>query len=113
MVLTGRAALLTLLGVLWVGLVQPGWTGIGVWLGVLVAAAGLDVGLAGSPAGLDLRRDARQAVRLGGTVTTTLTVLNGGRRPPRGAPRGAGQPPAGGGGGPPPPAPGPPGRPGG
>src|SRR4051794_14637798 len=95
MVITGRAALLALLGVPWVGLVQPDWAGIGLWLGVLLAAAGLDLALAGSPAGLDVRRDARQAVRLGGSVTTTLTVGNGGRRRLRGTLRDAWQPSAG------------------
>ena len=77
MAITGRAALLALLGVLWVGVVQPGWAGVGVWLLVLLAAIGLDLALAGSPRALDLRRGLRQGVRLGGSVTTTLTVHNG------------------------------------
>ena len=80
MVITGRAALLAVLGVLWVGVVQPGWVGVGVWLLVVLACVGLDLALAGSPRDLDVRRDARQGVRLGGSVTTTLTVRNGGRR---------------------------------
>ena len=103
MALTGRAALLALLGVLWVGLVQPGWAGLGVWLAVVLAAVALDLALAGSPRALDLRRDVRpdagpggrQGVRLGGSVTTTLTVTNGGRRRVRGRLRDAWQPSAG------------------
>src|SRR3954465_13751689 len=77
MALTGRAALLALLGVLWVGLVQPGWAGVGVWLGLLLAAAGLDLALAGSPAGLEGRRGARAAGGAGGAP----------RRPAGGPPR--------------------------
>jgi uncharacterized protein (DUF58 family) len=95
MAITGRAALLALVGVLWVGLVQPGWAGVGVWLLVLLAAIGLDLALAGSPHTLDLRRDVRQGVRLGGSVTTTLTVHNGGGRRVRGVLRDAWQPSAG------------------
>src|SRR4051794_595599 len=95
MALTGRAALLALLGVLWVGLVQPGWAGIGVWLLVLLVVVGADLTLAASPAALDLRRDARQGVRLGGSVTTTVTVVNGGPRRLRGTLRDAWRPSAG------------------
>ena|SRR5215213_1318148 len=95
MALTGRAALLALLGVLWVGLVQPGWLGIGVWLAVVLAAVGLDLALAGSPRALDLRRDPPQGVRLGGSVPSTLTVANRGRRRMRGTLRDAWQPSAG------------------
>src|SRR4051794_41962820 len=80
MALTGRAALLALLGVLWVGLVQPGWAGIGGWLLVLLAVVALDLVLAGSPRAVALARNARQGVRLGGAVTTTLTLRNDGRR---------------------------------
>jgi uncharacterized protein (DUF58 family) len=95
MALTGRAALLALLGVLWVGLVRPGWAGIGGWLLVLLAVVALDLALAGSPRALALARDARQGVRLGGSVTTTLTVRNDGRRRVRGLLRDAWQPSAG------------------
>ena len=95
MALTGRAALLALLGVLWVGLVQPGWAGIGGWLLVLLTVVALDLALAGSPRALALARDARQGVRLGGSVTTTLTVRNDGRRRVRGVLRDAWQPSAG------------------
>jgi uncharacterized protein (DUF58 family) len=95
MALTGRAALLALAGVLWVGLLQPGWAGVGVWLLVLVVAVGIDLAVAGSPRALELHRDGRQGVRLGGSVTTTLSVRNGGRRRVRGVLRDAWQPSAG------------------
>lgn len=95
MALTGRAALLALLGVLWVGLAQPGWAGIGVWALVVAAAIGLDLLLAASPAALAFQRRPTSAVRLGEATETTLTVTNPGRRRLRGVLRDAWQPSAG------------------
>jgi len=95
MALTGRAALLALLGVPWVGLVQPGWAGLGVWALVVTAVVGLDLALAASPRALRFERAPTGAVRLGEVTETTLTVTNPGRRRLRGVLRDGWQPSAG------------------
>jgi uncharacterized protein (DUF58 family) len=95
MALTGRAALLALLGVLWVALVQPGWAGLGVWLLVVAVAVGADLLLAGSPAALRVERADLPSVRLGEGVQSVLRVTNAGRRRLRGVVRDAWVPSAG------------------
>jgi uncharacterized protein (DUF58 family) len=94
-VLTGRAVLLSLLGVLWVGFVQPSRTGIWVWLGVVALAVAVDLLLAASPRRLQVERDVPASVRLGEQVTSTLVVEHTGRRRLRGVLRDAWQPSAG------------------
>jgi uncharacterized protein (DUF58 family) len=95
MALTGRAALLALLGVPWVGFVQPGWGGIGTWLLVLAVAVTVDLARAASPRSLTIARRPTSAVRLGEATETTLLITNPGRRRLRGVLRDAWQPSAG------------------
>ncbi len=95
MVVTGRAAGLALAGVGWVGLVQPGWGGVLVWLAVLGVAVAVDVALAVSPRGLDVSRATNPAVRLGEPTQSVLTLANTSRRRFRGVVRDAWQPSAG------------------
>ncbi len=95
MALTGRTALLALLGVLWVGLVQPSWAGIGVWLLVVAVAVGVDLLLAGSTAAVRLARAGLPSVRLGEPALSTVTLTNTGRRQVRGLVRDAWVPSAG------------------
>jgi uncharacterized protein (DUF58 family) len=94
-VVTGRAALLTALGVLWVGLVQPGWDGVLVWLVVVAAAVAADVALAASPRALAVTRETAASVRLAEPTSSVLTLSNRGRRRLRGAVRDAWPPSAG------------------
>lgn len=95
MALTGRAALLALLGVLWVGLVQPSWAGIGAWVLVVLAAVVVDLLLAGDPAALSIVREPLASLRLGEVAQSVLTVSNSGRRAVRGVVRDAWVPSAG------------------
>ncbi len=95
MALTGRTALLTLVGAVYVGLVQPGWAGIGVWALVVVAAVVADLALAASPRALVITRTPTGAVRLGEATSSTLTLTNPGGRRLRGTLRDAWQPSAG------------------
>jgi uncharacterized protein (DUF58 family) len=93
--LTGRTALLALLGVLWVGLVQPSWGGLGVWLLVVLVAVAADLLLAGSAAAVQLSRADLPSVRLGEPAQSTITLTNAGRRLLRGMVRDAWVPSAG------------------
>jgi uncharacterized protein (DUF58 family) len=93
--LTGRAALLALLGVAWVALVQPGWAGLGAWLLVVALAVGADLLQAGSPAALRVERADMPSVRLGEGAQSVLRVTNAGRRRVRGVVRDAWVPSAG------------------
>ncbi|MGN6611460.1 MAG: DUF58 domain-containing protein [Angustibacter sp.] len=95
MVVTGRAVLLAALGVLWVGLVQPGWDGVLVWLAVVAVAVGVDVALAASPRALAVTRETAASVRLGEPTTSVLTLTHRGRRRLRGQVRDAWPPSAG------------------
>ncbi|HET8614888.1 MAG TPA: DUF58 domain-containing protein [Actinomycetales bacterium] len=95
MALTGRAALLALLGVLWVGLVQPSWAGLGTWLAVVAAVVVLDLLLAGRPGALRFERRPLPSVRLGEAVASVLLVSNTGGRRVRGRLRDAWVPSAG------------------
>ncbi|GAB3594720.1 DUF58 domain-containing protein [Angustibacter peucedani] len=95
MALTGRAALLALLGVVWAGLVQPSWAGVGVWLLVVAAAVAVDLAVAGSPRGVRITRTPGGSVRLGERTSSTLVLDNTGRRRVRAVVRDAWQPSAG------------------
>jgi uncharacterized protein (DUF58 family) len=92
--LTGRTALLALLGVAFVALL-PGWAGFFGWLLVVVAAVAADLLVAGSPAGLVVERTAVASVRLGEIAPSVLLVTNAGRRRVRGVVRDAWVPSAG------------------
>ncbi|MGH3342519.1 MAG: DUF58 domain-containing protein [Carbonactinosporaceae bacterium] len=95
MALTGRVGLLALLGAFVVGLVLPGWHGIAVVEGLLLAGVLADVALAGSVRHLRFRRSGEVVVRLGESAEVTLTVENPGSRRVRGVLRDAWQPSAG------------------
>ncbi len=95
MALTGRAALLALVGVVWVGWVRPGWSGIGQWALIVLAVVVLDLALAGSPARVSLTRGAGGSVRQGELTGTSMVLRNTGRRRVRGVLRDAWQPSAG------------------
>ena len=94
MALTGRAALLAVLGVAVVAL-APGWAGLIGWLLVVVTAVVADLLLAGSPAGLVVHRVAMASVRLGESAPSVLLLTNTGRRRVRGVVRDAWVPSAG------------------
>src|ERR1700704_5572928 len=94
MALTGRLGLLALLGALVVGLVLPSWTGIWLVGVVLLAAALVDLALAGGVRGLAFTRSSAASVRLGKPVEVTLTIGNAGRRAVRGVLRDAWPPSA-------------------
>lgn len=83
MALTGRTALLALVGVLVVGLLLPSAAGIGLVCGALLAGIAVDLLLAASVRGLLLTRSGDTSVRLGETGAVTLTLANPGRRPLR------------------------------
>ncbi|MGH8777337.1 MAG: DUF58 domain-containing protein [Jiangellaceae bacterium] len=80
MALTGRAALLALLGALVVGLAAPSAAGVLVVTGVVLALVLVDVALAGPVRPLRLSRSGHRNVRLGEPAHVTLHVANDGRR---------------------------------
>ena len=94
MALTGRAALLALLGLLPVLLVPRLGTVLAVAL-VLAAVAAVDVVLAAPVGALRLARSGATACRLGEQVDVTLSVVNPGPRPLHGVLRDAWVPSAG------------------
>lgn len=94
MALTGRAALLTLLGLIPVLLVPSVYTVLAVLL-VVATLALVDVALAAPVGALRLTRAGAGACRLGEQVETTLAVVNPGSRPLRGVLRDAWVPSAG------------------
>ncbi|HWC23397.1 MAG TPA: DUF58 domain-containing protein [Flexivirga sp.] len=94
MSLTGRTALLAALGIV-VVLVHPGIATVFWWLLVVAALVGVDLWLAPSTNSLATERLPIPPVRLGETVTSTLTLRNTGSRAIRGAVRDAWQPSAG------------------
>ena len=94
MALTGRTPLLVALGVVPV-LFWPGWAALLGWLALVVVLVGVDLALAGSPAGLRLERTPPPSVRLGEAVDAALVVTNTGTRRVRGLLRDAWQPSAG------------------
>lgn len=94
MAVTGRLALLALLGVVPVVLLPDLLTVLVVAL-VLLAAVGVDLLLAAPVAGLRLSRDGAGAVRLGEQVQVRLTIANPSRRRLRAVLRDAWVPSAG------------------
>ena len=94
MAITGRAALLTALGVVPLALF-PGWPALLAWLGVVLAGVLVDLVLAGSPRGLSVQREPVGSVRLGEQVDAAVVLANTGRRRVRGVFRDAWQPSAG------------------
>ena len=94
MALTGRAAVLALLGVLPVLLLPSPWTVVAVAV-LLVAVAVGDALLAAPVGGLALTRSGATACRLGESAEVALMVTNPGPRPLRGALRDAWVPSAG------------------
>ena len=94
MAVTGRLALLALLGVVPVVLLPDLLTVLVVAL-VLLAAVGIDLLLAVPVAGLRLSRDGAGAVRLGEQVQVRLTIVNPSRRRLRAVLRDAWVPSAG------------------
>ncbi|HYN75600.1 MAG TPA: DUF58 domain-containing protein [Candidatus Limnocylindria bacterium] len=100
MALTGRLALLALVGAMVVAALVggAGWSVRSALLavdGLLVAAVLLDLALAGSVRALQLTRAGDTRVRLGEAATVDLLVSNPGRRPVRGRLRDAWPPSAG------------------
>jgi uncharacterized protein (DUF58 family) len=80
MVVTGRAGLLAGLGVLFVALAMPSWSGVGVVVAVVVVVCLVDLLLAGSPRRLQLSREGDTAVRPGQPAAVSMLVANPGRR---------------------------------
>ena len=94
MAVSGWFVLLVALGVVpMVALGDPVW--LLVWLAVLVLVGALDLVLAGSPRRLSLGRELPDRIRLGESVTSTLLLVNAGRRHVRGTVRDGWQPSAG------------------
>ncbi|MFP2874356.1 hypothetical protein ACLEIY_19320, partial [Acetobacter tropicalis] len=83
MALTGRAALLALLGVLPVLLVPSGWTLVAVAV-LLAVVAVLDAWRAAPVSALELSRSGATSCRLGEQAEVDLQVVNGGGRRLRG-----------------------------
>jgi uncharacterized protein (DUF58 family) len=79
-ILTGRAALVALICALPVTLAPWPATAFVVLLVGLGAAVVIDIALAADPAGLQMTRSMDSAVRLGQSVVTTLSIINGGSR---------------------------------
>ncbi len=94
MAVSGRLALLALLGALVVGL-SGSWAVFWAVDAVLLVLVGLDLALAGSVRGLRVVRSGDVSVRLGETATVLVRVSNPGRRPVRGVLRDAWPPSAG------------------
>lgn len=94
MALTGRAALLALLGILPVIALPSGWTVLAVGL-LLLGLAGVDLALAAPISALRLQRSGSTSCRLGEPAQVRLAVTNPGRRPARGVLRDAWVPSAG------------------
>jgi uncharacterized protein (DUF58 family) len=94
MIITGRAVLLALLGLLPVGL-SPGWTTLLGWGLVVTAAVLVDLALAGSARAVTVQREPSPSVRLGAPVRADVLLTNPGRRRVRGLVRDGWQPSAG------------------
>ena len=94
MALTGRVAVLVLLGA---GpmLLRPQLSTAWLWLAVVAAAVLIDAALAASPSKLELSRSSQRRVRQHEQTTTVLTVRSGARRRVRAWVRDAWQPSAG------------------
>jgi uncharacterized protein (DUF58 family) len=94
MALTGRLALLALLGAVLVAVVGSGWAVLAVDA-VLAIGVAVDLALAGSVRGLRLSRSGETVVRLGEAAEVTLRISNPGRRRVRAVVRDAWPPSAG------------------
>jgi uncharacterized protein (DUF58 family) len=94
MALTGRLALLALVGAAIVA-VLPSWTTLVAVDALLLLAVGVDLALAGSPRALGVARSGDTAVRLGEPAQVTLTLTNPGPRRAHGRLRDAWSPSAG------------------
>jgi uncharacterized protein (DUF58 family) len=94
MAVSGRFVLLVALGIVPLVLIGEPWV-LGGWMTLVAAFSGLDLVLAGSPRVLELSRTVPARVRLGETVTSTLTVTNPGTKRVAGILRDAWQPSAG------------------
>jgi uncharacterized protein (DUF58 family) len=94
MALTGRAALLALIGTL-AALLLRTVAGVVVVDGLIAVAIIVDVALAGGVRQLQISRSGDSRIMLGELGATTLTIANPGRRPVRGLVRDAWQPSAG------------------
>ncbi|MBP6996378.1 MAG: DUF58 domain-containing protein [Phycicoccus sp.] len=95
MAITGRAALLTLLGIV-PAVLWPSGALVRIWVVVVVLLVALDTLLAPAPARLQVhRRMDRSNLRLGDNAPTVLTITNPTTRQARGLARDAWQPSAG------------------
>ena len=94
MSLSGRTALLTLIGLVPVALF-PGWPALLGWAGFVLLAVLVDLLLAGSPRAVTVEREPVAAVRLGQPATAEFVLSNTGRRRVRGLVRDGWQPSAG------------------
>lgn len=94
MILTRRAALIALIGVVPVTLSHRPATAFAVSLAGLAVAVAVDIGLAADPAALRFTRSGDSSARLGQPVQTTLLVTNDGQRRFRGRIRDAWPPSA-------------------
>jgi len=92
--LSGRTALLTLIGLVPVALF-PGWPALLGWAGFVLLAVLVDLLLAGSPRAVTVEREPVAAVRLGQPATAEFVLSNTGRRRVRGLVRDGWQPSAG------------------
>ncbi len=94
MAVTGRVALLALVGALPVAL-APGWSTVLGWALVVLVVIAVDLALAGSVTSLVVTREPLPSVRLGQPSEAVLLVANTGRRRVRGVLRDAWVPSAG------------------
>ncbi len=94
MTITGRTALLTLLGVVPVAL-APGWATLLGWALLVILAVGLDRALAARLDQLSVEREPIGSVRLGEPTAASVLLTNTGQRALRGVVRDAWQPSAG------------------
>ncbi|MFZ0159067.1 MAG: DUF58 domain-containing protein [Kineosporiaceae bacterium] len=94
MAVTGRAALLALIGVVPVAL-APGWATLLGWAALVVLAVGIDRFLAARPDRVAVIREPIASVRLGEPTTSSVLLTNAGPRTLRGVVRDAWQPSAG------------------
>jgi uncharacterized protein (DUF58 family) len=92
--LTGRTALLTLVGVVPVAL-APGWATLLGWAALVVVLVLADLALAGSARALRVEREPAAAVRLGEEARVAFVLANAGRRRVRGLVRDGWPPSAG------------------
>jgi uncharacterized protein (DUF58 family) len=92
--LTGRTALLALIGVVPAAL-APGWATLLGWAALVVLLVGADLAVAGSPRALRVLREPAPAVRLGEEARVSFVLANPGRRRVRGLVRDGWPPSAG------------------